>query len=79
MGSFQYEWWTVDIRSETGRLTWEFKGKNKDSVIKQIEREIKRRDSEKNLAKDCWHREARILEVYWDTLTLDRTGYQRLG
>ena len=61
--SFNYEWWTVRIKERTGILTWEFKGKSKDHIIKQIQKEMKKGD---------------ILEVYWDTLTLDRIGYQRL-
>ena len=60
---FNYEWWTVRVKERTGILTWEFKGKNKDHIIKQIQKEMKKGD---------------ILEVYWDTLTLDRIGYQRL-
>ena len=61
--SFNYEWWTVRIKERTGILTWEFKGKNKDHIIKQIQKEMKKGD---------------ILEVYWDTLTLDRIGYQTI-
>lgn len=65
MPKFNYEWWTVTIKCRTGVLTWEFKGKNKESVIRQIKKIAKSDDS--------------ILEIYWDTLLLDRIGYQRLS
>ena len=77
MGSFQYQWWTVDILFDCGKLKAEYKGKSRDHVIKQIKKEIAFTNSEKNLSADCWHRQNRIIEVYWDTLTLDRVGYQR--
>lgn len=77
MESFQYEWWTVEIKYQSGTYVIEFKGKSKENVIKQIEKEVKESNSQKNLEKDFWHRKQRILEVYWDTLQLDRKGYQR--
>lgn len=77
MASFHYEWWTVDIKTETGTVTWEFKGKSKDHVVRQIKSEIKDSNSEKNQARIVWERKQKIIEVYWDTLKLDRTGYQR--
>lgn len=77
MNNFQYEWWAVSIKSEVGTMTWEFKGKDKEHVIKQIEKEIKRRDSEKNQKKPASEREERILKVYWETLKFDRKGYSR--
>lgn len=73
MARFQYEWWMVDIRYGTGVVGCIFKGKNKESVIKQIEREVKRTN---NLSSDPWG--DRIIEVYWDTMKLDRKGYNRL-
>ena len=78
MANFQYEWWTVDIRYHTGIYHCEFKGKNKDNIIKQIEKEIKYTNSNENLSKPWFLQENRIIEVYWDTLKLDRKGYQRL-
>lgn len=79
MAAYHYEWWTVDIRDEAGRNTWEFKGKSRDHVVKQIDREVAYTNSDANAAKDYWHRKPRILEVYWETLRHDRTGYQRIS
>ena len=79
MASFNYEWWTVSIKDQSGTNTWEFKGKSKEHIVRRIEKEIADTNSEKNLAKDCWHRKPAIIEVYWDTLKLDRIGYQRLS
>ena len=75
--SFQYQWWDVDVLYPHGRLTTEFKAKSKDHVIKQIKRWVKDSNSEENQSKPFWVRPDRVLEVYWDTLVLDRTGYQR--
>lgn len=77
--SFNYEWWTVSIKDQSGTNEWEFKGKSKEHVVRQIEKEIADTNSEKNRAKDYWHRKPAIIEVYWDTLKLDRIGYQRLS
>lgn len=77
MGLYQYEWWDVVITDETGTMTWEFKGKDKEHVIVQINKAIKDTNSDENQARDIWHRRARILKVQWETLTLDRKGYQR--
>lgn len=75
--SFQYEWWTVEMLIQGhGRMTAEYKGKNKESIIKQIRKEVAFTNSEKNLTADVWHRQNRIQEVFWDTLKLDRIGYQ---
>ena len=77
MGKFQYEWWTVSIKDQTGTNVWEFKAKSKDHAVRQIKWMDKFTNSLENLNQDCWHRRPRIIEVYWDTLTLDRKGYQR--
>ena len=77
MKSFHYEWYTVDIRTESGILTYEFKGRSRDSVIRQINKRAEYTNSDKNLSQSWLYREARMLEIFWDTLTLDRTGYQR--
>lgn len=81
MTNFQYEWWTVEIAVENmGFDTWEFKGKSKDHIIKQIEKAIKDTNSEDNLKKGWLEgRKQRIREVRWDTLKLDHIGYQRIG
>lgn len=63
MANFQYEWWTVDIRYRAGTFSTEFKGKNRDSVIRQIKKEEASDDL--------------VVEVLWDTLHMDRKGYQR--
>ena len=78
-GSFQYEWWTVDILLGVGQVTAEFKARSKEHVIKQIKREVEKTNSPENLAKPWYDRTWRqpIKEVYWETLTLDRVGYQR--
>lgn len=74
MGAFEYEWWTVDVKTEGGTITYEFKGKNRENVIKQINKEVKK-SNDPDLP--WWERGARIIEVFWNTLTLDRVGYQR--
>lgn len=81
MTDFNYEWWTVEIAVENmGFDTWEFKGKSKDHIIKQIEKAIKDTNSEKNLQKGWLEgRKQRIREVRWETLKLDHIGYQRWG
>ena len=79
MGSFQYEWWTVDVQYPHGRLATEFKGKSKDHVVKQIKKWVLDCNSEKSQSEPLWwKRPDRVLEVFWDTLVLDRTGYKRL-
>lgn len=78
MSSFQYEWWTVRIQEPTGQYLMEFKGKNKETVIRQINKYVAETNSQKNLAKPWWERKSPIQEVFWDTLKLDHVGYQRL-
>ena len=73
--NFEYEWWTVQIRFATGVQKCVYKGKSKELVVKQIEREVKKSNSPENLAT---MRYMPIKEVFWDTLTLDHKGYQRL-
>ena len=78
--SFEFEWWTVSIRFPTGIQKCVYKGKTKETIIKQIEREVKKSNSPENLARPVFDpkRKQQILEVLWDTLTFDRKGYQRL-
>ena len=40
MTKFHYEWWTVEIKFHTGVLVCEYKGKCKESVIRQIKRDF---------------------------------------
>lgn len=79
MSSFNYEWWTVRATLATGPITLEFKAKNKDHAVKQILKEYRDSNSAKNLEADFWHRKDRIVDIHWDTLTLDRVGYQRMS
>ena len=75
--SFQYEWWTVDVLLGVGRMTAEFKARSKENAVRQIEREVKKSNSPENLAKPWYEQKQPIKEVYWETLKLDRVGYQR--
>lgn len=77
MATFHYEWWTVDVTEPAGRVTLEFKARSKAHAIRQIEKEVAISNSNENASRPWWDRMNPILEVYWDTLTLDRTGYQR--
>ena len=77
MTTFQFEWWTVKIKYSTGIYTVEYKGKNKESVLRQIEKDRKQSNSEENLQKPWLERMDQILDVDYDSLTLNRKGYQR--
>ena len=75
--NFEYEWWTVSIRFPTGTITCEYKGKSKEHIIKQINREITQSNSPENLSRK-WNdpkRKDQILEVHWDTLKFNRSRY----
>lgn len=72
MGNFQYEWYTVDMIQATGRVTVEVKAKSKAGAIKQIEKMAKEHDEFVQVVRPDFS-----TEVLWDTLTLDRKGYQR--
>lgn len=78
MSKFNYEWWTVRILDTSGWNTWEFKGKSKENVVRQINKEVAYTNSKENANRPFWERKARIIKVDWDSLTLDRIGYQRL-
>ena len=80
MTNYHYEWWTVDVVETSGRYTWEIKGKTKDSVIRQIKAQVKKQNRKAD--DETLHvlfRPGKVLEVLWDTLELDRVGYQRIG
>ena len=79
MANFNYEWWTVDIIFENGTYTCEFKGRNKSTVIKQIQKMVEENNSEKNQMRDVWHRQPKVIAVNWESLKLDRIGYQRMS
>lgn len=72
MGQFQFEWWNVDVKEATGRITLEVKAKSKDNAINQIKRIAEKHDKEVQAVRPDFH-----TEIYWDTLTLDHKGYQR--
>lgn len=73
MSKFQYEWWTVEVKEATGKITWEIKAKNKENAIKQIKKWAKEHDEEIQRVRSEFY-----TEIFWETLTLDRKGYQRL-
>ncbi len=77
MAEYNYEWWTVQITDTAGTVTWEFKGKNKNNVIRQIKKLVKETNSKENAQKPALFRKAPITAVHWETLKLDRVGYQR--
>lgn len=79
MSNFHYEWWTVRILDTTGWCTWEFKGKNRENVVRQINAEVSDTNSKENTTRPFWKRKPKIIKVDWDSLTLDRVGYQRLS
>ncbi len=73
MSAFQFQWWTVEVREATGKMGWEVKAKTKENAIKAIKKRAKEHDE--FVQK---HRPDFQTEIYWDTLTLDRDGYQRM-
>ena len=80
MTNYHYEWWTVDVVETSGRCTWEIKGKTKENVIRQITTQVRRQNRKAD--DETLHvlfRPGKVLEVLWDTLELDRVGYQRIG
>lgn len=77
MTSFEYEWYMIDVQLLTGRCTYEIKAKSKENAIRQINNLVVKSNSESNLAKNWIDQIQPITKVYWETLTLDRKGYQR--
>ena len=78
--NFEYEWYTISIRFCVGTFKCVYKGKSKEHVIKQIKKEFAYSNSKENLARS-WSdpkMKQQMLEIYWDTLTFDHKGYQRL-
>ena len=71
--SFEYEWWTVEVREATGKITWEVKAKNRSNAEKQIVKWAKEHDDEVNRVRPDFK-----TTIYWDTMVLDRKGYKRL-
>lgn len=69
---FEYEWWTVDVREATGRITYEVKAKNRKNAEKQVIQMASRHDEFIQKVRPDFK-----TEIYWETMKLDRTGYQR--
>lgn len=68
MGSFQYEWWNVDAILGKTKIIFEVKAKNKENAIKQFEK----------MNADCKKNFGQNWQILWETMRLDRKGYQRL-
>lgn len=69
MGSFQYEWWNIDIKFSNGTCTMEFKGKDQEHVKKQILKYVDKNNKDPYTAS--------VEEIFWDSMVLDRKGYAR--
>lgn len=78
MGKFQYIYFLVDVAEPCGRITYEIKAKSEENAIKQINKMVSESNSAENLKLSWFERKAPILNVYWDTLRVDRVGYERL-
>ena len=72
MGTFQFEWWTVEVKEATGLLTWEIKAKSKEGAIKRIQKLAADHTKEVRTVRPDFQ-----TEVFWETMKLDRKGYQR--
>ena len=75
--TYSYEWYTVDIVYSNGRHTTEFKAKDRDSVIRQINTFVRLSNSDKMQSLNVFLRPQRVIAVDWNTLKLDRVGHQR--
>lgn len=80
MNKTHYTWYTIDVIEQTGLVRWEVKALNEDHAIRQIKDRVR----EQNLRAENTYlpvliRGGRVLEVLWDTLQVDRIGYQRLS
>ena len=78
MPKFHYEWWTIQVKESTGIIAWEVKCRDREHAVK----EIKRRAEYQNQcfhdpSLPWWERGSEVLEIFWGTLALDRTGHQR--
>ena len=80
MSEFNYEFYTIEVLEATGRCTWEIKAKNAENAAKQIRKAVERTNKTAHDKSLPWlERGVEVLEVYWDTMKLDRIGYQRLS
>ncbi len=80
MANFHYEWYTIEIKEPAGWVVIEIKAKDKAGAVKQLERMREKSNSPENKARTPLDPKwiAPVLEVKWETLKLDRIGYQRL-
>lgn len=77
MGSFQYEWWLVDVIINGTRMALEVKARNKENAIKQIEK-MANPEKAKDFFEEITAKQLTEGKIFWETLRLDRKGYQRL-
>lgn len=71
MTKFHYEWWTVEIKFHTGVLVCEYKGKCKESVIRQIKRDFEESNSEKiSIVSIGWNRKIKCSKFIGTLLNL---------
>jgi len=64
-GSFEYEWWNVEVKEPTGCYTLECKARDKEHAIRQFKR---------------WYKNnpyGIVGEILWGSLRLDRKEHQR--
>ncbi len=72
MGAFQYEWWVVKAREATGIIDWQVKAKSKDGAIRQLKQMAIDHDEEIQRVRSDFN-----TVIFWETLTLEKKGYQR--
>ena len=79
MSEKHFEWWLVDVLETSGKITWEIKCKSEEHAKKQIIARVKKQNK---IADDTtapvWKRSGKVIEVFWNTLKIDRIGYQRI-
>lgn len=68
----RYQWWTVKVKEATGETSWEVKAKSRENAIKQINKQANEHNESIQRVRPEFE-----TEVFWETLTLDREGYQR--
>ena len=77
MSSFQYEWWLVDVIINGTKMALEVKAKNKENAIKQIEK-MANLEKAKTFEEMITATQLTEGKIFWETLRLDRKGYQKL-
>lgn len=71
--NFQYEWWNVEVQEATGKTTWEVKAKNEEGAKKQFNKMAKQHNDFIQKVRPDFN-----TTILWNTLKLDRKGYQRI-